>query len=387
MTRWLEGAVVLPDRVLENGLVAVDGAHVVGLWDLADSPRPLEQNARHTTKVEKGYIAPGFIDIHCHGAGGADFMDGDPEAAAVITETHARSGTTGLLATTLTASEADIIRAIRAVKAAPRRGARVLGFHIEGPFINPKMKGAQDERYIRAAELPELDRILAEGEPGDAWHFTMAPEIPGHHDLIRALVKRGAVISAGHTECTAAQLEAAAEAGVSHVTHLYNAMRGLHHREPGTVGAAMTLPGMTVELIADGIHVHPAAMKVAVATRSAGQVLLVTDAMRATGMPDGQYTLGVLEAIVKDGAVRLAADGALAGSILTMAGAVRNMVNLVGVGLPEAVAMASLNPARKHGFDRRKGRVAPGMDADLVLLDQHLQVLETIVEGTTVFSR
>lgn len=386
MTRWLEGAVVLSDRVLPNGLVAVNGSKIVGVWDLEASPRPESQDERQTTKVEKGYIAPGYIDIHCHGGGGADFMDGTPEAVAVITETHARHGTTGMLATTLTAPEEALIRSLRAVKAAPRRGARVLGFHIEGPFINVKVKGAQDERYVRTASVAELDRLLAEGEEEHAWHFTMAPEIPGHLESIRHLHQRGAVISAGHTECTMAQLAGSMEAGVSHVTHLFNAMRGLHHREPGTVGAALTLPGMTVELIADGVHVHPVSMKVAVAARGADGVLLVTDAMMATGMPDGDYKLGELDVFVKDGAARLKLDGNLAGSVLTMATAVRNMVNLVGVSLPQAVAMASLNPARKHGLAHRKGSIAPGKDADILLLDGNLAVVETIVEGKTVWN-
>ncbi|MDF2626666.1 MAG: N-acetylglucosamine-6-phosphate deacetylase [Symbiobacteriaceae bacterium] len=386
-TRWLEGAVVLPDRVVPHGLVALNGTHIIGVWDLEAAPRPEGQDDRNTTKLEKGYIAPGFIDQHVHGGGGADFAEGDPEGVAVITETHARHGTTGLLATTLTLPEDRIIRAIRAAKAAPRRGARVLGFHIEGPFINAKMKGAQDERYVRPASMAEVDRLLAEGEEEHAWHFTIAPEVADNLAAIRYLAQRGAVVSAGHTECTYAQLAQGIEAGVSHVTHLFNAMRGLHHREPGTVGGALTLPGITVELIADGIHVHPASMRVAVNARGADQVLLVTDAMAATGMPEGEYRLGELAVIVKDGAARLVSDGALAGSVLTMDAAVRNMVNLVGVSLPEAVAMASLNVARKQRLDHRKGAIAPGKDADVVLLDQNLRVMETIVEGTTVYSR
>ncbi|HLN60180.1 MAG TPA: N-acetylglucosamine-6-phosphate deacetylase [Symbiobacteriaceae bacterium] len=383
-TRWLEGAVVLPDQVVEHGLVRIDGGKISGVWDLTAGHRPEGQDSRTTTKLESGHIAPGFVDLHVHGGGGADFCDGDPEAVATITATHARYGTTGLLATTLTLPEEAIVKAIRAAKSAPRRGARVLGFHIEGPFINVKMKGAQDERYVRPATPAEIDRIWAEGDAHHKWHITVAPEVPGMTEAIRHLVQKGAVVSAGHTECTYAQLKTAGEAGLSHVTHLYNAMKGLHHREPGTVGGALTLPGFTVELIADGIHVHPASMQVAVAARGADRVMLVTDAMRATGMPDGEYMLGELQAFVKDGAARLA-DGTLAGSVLTMSTAVRNMVNLVGVPLWAAVAMASLNPARKHGLTN-KGAIAEGMDADLVLLDKQLNVIETIVEGETAYT-
>lgn len=382
MVRWLEGAVVLPDRVVEHGLVAVDGGRIAGVWDLNASPRPEGPTESNTTRLETGYISPGFIDIHIHGGGGGDFMDADPEAVAAITEAHGRHGTTGMLCTTLTASEEDIIKAIRAAKAAPRRGARIIGFHVEGPFINIKLKGAQNGEFVRVGTTAEVDRIMAEGRPGDVWHFTIAPDIPGHLDVIRHMAAKGAVVSAGHTEATYDQMAAAAEAGVRHATHLYNAMRGLHHREPGTVGAALTLPNMTVELIADGFHIHPASLKVAVAARGADRVILVSDAMRATGLPDGQYSLGVLPVWVKDGQCRLA-DGTIASSVLTMNKAVKNMVELVGVSLPAAVAMASLNVARLYGLP--KGAVAPGLDADLVLLDTDLNVLETIVGGETVY--
>lgn len=381
MTRWMEGALILADRVMDHGLMRIDGGKIMGVWDLESQTGP-KHDPRETIRIESGYIAPGFIDIHVHGGGGADFMDGDPEAVATITQTHARYGTTGLLATTLTAPEASIIKAVQAVKAAPKRGARVLGFHVEGPFVNAKMKGAQDIRYIRKATAAEIDRWMAAGEPDHRWHVTIAPEIEGHIDAIRHLVQRGAVVSAGHTECTYAQLKEAAAAGLSHVTHLFNAMRGLHHREPGTVGGALSLPGVTAEVIADGIHVHPAVLKVAVQARGVSEMMLITDAMRAAGMPDGEYYLGELKAIVKDGAARLE-DGTLAGSVLTMATAVRNMVKLVGVSLPEAVAMASLNPARKHGL-RLKGSIAAGKDADLVWLDQDLRVRATLVGGELV---
>lgn len=385
MIRWLEGAVILADEVLEHGLVGIAGGRIVSVSDLERDMRPDLCDPKLVERIAAGYIAPGYIDLHVHGGGGADFMDGDPEAVATITATHARYGTTGLLATTLTASEEAIIKAVRAAKAAPKRGARVLGFHVEGPFINTKVKGAQDERFIRNATVAEIDRLMAEGDEGHRWHITVAPELPGMTEVITHLSRQGAVVSAGHTECTFAQLQAARDAGLRHVTHLFNAMRGLHHREPGTVGGALALPGLSVELIADGIHVHPASMQVAVRARGARQVLLVTDAMSAAGLGEGEYRLGDLPVTVKDGAARLA-DGTLAGSVLTMATAVRNMVQLVGVPLHEAVAMASLNPAVRHGISRTKGSICPGADADLLLLDADLNVVQTIVEGEVVWS-
>lgn len=385
MRGWLKGALILPDRVVEAGLLAHEGGKIVGVWDLEREAAP-RFDPRQTEVLEGGYIAPGYIDLHVHGGGGGDFMDADPEAVVAITTAHARYGTTGLLATTLTGPAETILGAIRAVKAAPRRGAAVLGFHVEGPYINVKLKGAQDERYVRPASTAEIDRWLAEGGPDHRWHITIAPEIPGHLEAIRDLAARGFVVSAGHTECTYAQLQAAADAGLSHVTHLFNAMRGLHHREPGTVGGALTLPGLTAELIADGIHVHPASMRVAVAAAGAGRLMLITDAMRAAGLGDGEYLLGELPVTVKDGAARLH-DGTLAGSVLTMERAVQNMVEAVGVDLPTAVAMASLHPARKHGLGARKGSLEAGKDADLLLLDASLNVLSTLVNGEVAHDR
>lgn len=385
MREWFKGALILPDRIATNGLLAQEGGKIVGVWDLERESAP-QPDERRTTVVERGYIAPGYIDLHVHGGGGGDFMDGDPEAVVTITTTHARYGTTGLLATTLTGPEEAIIRAIRAVKAAPKRGAGILGFHVEGPFINGKMKGAQDERYVRPASTAEIDRWMAEGRSDDRWHVTLAPELEGAAAAIRHLASRGAVVSAGHTECTYAQLKEASEAGLQHVTHLFNAMRGLHHREPGTVGGALYLPGVTAEVIADGFHVHPASIAVAVRARGAEQMLLITDAMRAAGLGDGEYLLGELKAFVKNGTARLA-DGTLAGSVLTMEIAVQNMVRLVGLDIPTAVAMASLHPARRHRLDGRKGSLAVGKDADLLLLDADLSVLATMVGGETVYDR
>lgn len=396
MTQWYKGALVLTNRVVPNGLLRTEAGLITGLWDLEAEAAPQPDPANLT---QASFISPGFVDIHVHGGGGGDFMDGDPEAVAAITACHVQHGTTALLATTLTAPEEQILRAIRAVKAAPKRGTRIVGFHIEGPYINEKWRGAQNPEYVRAADLGEVDRWQAEAKSDHAdgcdcgcggdrprWHITLAPEIPGNLAAIRGLVERGFVVSAGHTDCTYAQLQAGMAEGLSHATHLYNAMRGLHHREPGTVGGALTLPGLTIELIADGIHVHPASMRVAVNARGVDSSLLITDAMRAAGMPDGEYYLGELKTFVKNGEARLE-NGSLAGSVLTMGGAVRNMVNLVGLELHQAVQMASLNPARRHGLEAQIGSLAVGKRADLVLLDKDLNIDTTIVGGTIAHTR
>jgi len=378
---WYRGPIILPDRVIPDGLIEVRGQIIEGLW--ADG-LPDHDLAQTTMVPEGGYLSPGFIDLHVHGGGGGDFMDGTMEAAVAITQIHAQHGTTGLFATMMTASEMAIIKGVRAVRAAPRKGAAILGLHFEGPFINKKMKGAQDESYVRQATLTEIDRWLDELGTDYRCHVTLAPEMAGAHEAIQYLLRRGVVVSAGHTDCTYEELQAAVAIGVSHATHLFNAMRPLHHREPGTVGAALTLPGMSVELIADGIHVHPQAMALAISARGLDRVILVTDAMRAAGMPDGEYVMGGQITTVKNGQVRLA-GGALAGSILTMAGAVRNLVQMVGVSLPAAVAMASLNPARLHRLDDLRGSIAPGKLADILVLSRELDVVQTVVAGKLVY--
>lgn len=381
MTIWFKGRLILRERIVEHGLLGVRDGRIVGVWDLESGQAPVPDPA---SLVEGDYISPGYVDLHVHGGGGADFMDCDPEAVTTITNLHARHGTTALLATTLTAPESLILSAIRAVNAAPQTGARVVGFHIEGPFINPKMKGAQDERYIRLPSADEIDRWMAAGSPAHRWHVTLAPELEGALGVIQHAVGRGAVVSAGHTDATYAQMKTAKEAGLSHLTHLFNAMCGLHHREPGTAGAALVLPDMTVELIADGVHLHPAILDLTVRARERSEVILVTDAMRAAGLGDGRYPLGELLATVKNGVARLG-DGALAGSVLTMEAAVRNMVNLVGIPLYHAVAMASVNPARRHGLEREVGSLEPGKRADIAVLDEDLQVRLTMVGGQVCF--
>lgn len=375
---YIRGHLVLPDRIEKNGLLQVEGARITGLWSEAEAP------AVKADVETEGFVCPGFVDIHCHGGGGADFMDGTEEAVRTIAATHARHGTTGLFATTLTGPGEVVEQAVRAARTARTEGARIVGYHIEGPYINGKMKGAQNGAYVRKADQAEIDRWLAAGGREKRWHITIAPEIDGHLEAIRYLNAQGVVVSAGHTEANLAQMEEAVAAGVRHATHLFNAMRGLHHREPGTAGAAMTLPGMTVELIADGVHVHPSSMKIAIAARGAESVVLVTDAMMACGLEPGEYELWELPVVVKDGEARLKADGTLAGSVLTMDQAVANMVKLVGVDLVAAVRMASTNPARLHGL-AGKGALAPGMDADIAILGADLGCQMTLVDGTVVY--
>jgi N-acetylglucosamine-6-phosphate deacetylase len=375
---YLRGNLVLPDRILKNGLLQVEGGRITAVWDEPSAP-PVR--AGYETD---GYICPGFIDLHCHGGGGADFMHGTAEAVETIAYTHGRHGTTGLFCTTLTAPPDAIRQAVRAARGARTEGARILGYHIEGPFISLKMKGAQNGRYVRPADRSEIETWLVDGGREMRWHITIAPEIDGHLEAIAYLKRQGFVVSAGHTDATLAELQAGVAAGVSHCTHLFNAMRPMHHRDPGTAGGCLGLPQLTVELIGDGIHVHPLAMKVAIAAKGADRTALVTDAMEAVDMPEGDYHIWELDVTVRDGSARLKEGGGLAGSLLTMDRGVANLVNLVGLDLPTAVRMASTVPARIHGL-AQKGRLAPGCDADIAVLGPDFVNRLTVVAGQIVY--
>jgi N-acetylglucosamine-6-phosphate deacetylase len=293
---------------------------------------------------------------------------------------HARHGTTAIAATTLSASRADLqtaVEAIRRVAASAPDGAEIVGVHLEGPYINRDRAGAQDLTSIRPSDIHELSALINEA-PRLRWIVTIAPEIEGSRALIEHFRDR-VLFSIGHTAANHATAVAALEWGACHFTHLFNAMTGLHHRDPGVVGAAMTSVNATAELIADGIHVHQAAMRLAV-TAMPHRIALVTDAMRACGLADGTYKLYEHDVTVADGAARLT-DGTLAGSVLTMAGAVKNMVELAGLPLETVLPLATEVPARIAAVSDRKGRIESRYDADLVLLTEKFDVERVWVRG------
>lgn len=322
-------------------------------------------------------IVPGFIDLHVHGGGGADCMEGGA-ALATMARLHARHGTTALLATTMTAPQADIENALRAIDQAARLpqadGARVLGAHLEGPYINPAKLGAQPDAAVRAT-LDELRHYLSLATIRVA---TLAPELDGHLGVIAFLAERGVRVQTGHSLASYEQALAALEHGAGGFTHLYNAMSPLSHRAPGVVGAALA-HAEYAEMIPDLTHVHPGALRVAL--RAIPRLYAVTDGTAACGMPDGDYRLGSQPVHKCLGAVRLA-DGTLAGSTLTMDQALRNLVGL-GLDLAEAVQRLSRYPADYLGLDDR-GRLAPGCFADCVVLDDALTVRACLVEGRAV---
>jgi N-acetylglucosamine-6-phosphate deacetylase len=325
-------------------------------------------------------LTPGFVDVHVHGAAGAEFLDATPDERASILRTHARGGTTGLLATTLTASRETTRAAVDAIAAADAvvGGAQVLGIHLEGPYLSDEFRGAQDPEHLRAPDLEEIDALLA---AGPIRLITLAPELPGATAAIERLVSAGVVVSVGHTGATYAEAMAAFDAGARHATHLFNGMRPLHHREPGVIAAALERDDVTCELICDGHHVDPAAIRLAHRLKGADRSVLITDAMQAAGLGDGDYRIGALPVRVRDGRAELADSGSLAGSTLTMAAAVRIAVQSAGIALADALRMASAAPARVLGLEASKGALAPGFDADLVVLDDSLEVVDTMVAG------
>lgn len=322
-------------------------------------------------------VLPGFIDVHVHGGGGADVMDGDG-AIDTIARTHARHGTTSLLATTMTAPRADIERALADIGRAVRRrstgGARVLGAHLEGPFINPGKLGAQPG-FARVGTIEELGALHA---LAPIRVLTLAPEIAGHLDFIRHLRIAGIIAQIGHSSGSYEEGVAALEAGAGGFTHLFNAMSELHHRKPGMVGAALA-HAEYAEIIPDLLHVHPGAIRAA--RRSIPKLFCVTDSTAGAGMPDGTYHLGSHAVTKCLGGVRLP-DGTLAGSVLTMDQAFRNLVS-IGIPLHDAARHVSTNAAEYLG-ERERGRLRPGAHADIVVMAPDLQLLDTFVEGESI---
>ena len=367
----------IPDALL---LVEDQTIRWIGPRAAAVLPPGAEQfDARGLTAV------PGFVDVHIHGAAGRDAMEGTPQALAALAAHIARHGTTSFVATTVSAGEqqtldslAGLARAIRAQPGIPAPpAAECLGIHLEGPFLSPARRGVHPREQLLAPSPALLARFLAAAD-GCARILTLAPELPGAGETIDAACRAGLVVAVGHTDATFEDTCRAIERGARHAVHVYNAMRPFSHRDTGVIGAVLTDARVTAEVIADGIHVDDPALRILLAAKGPENVILVTDATAATGMPDGNYRLGGIEVTVHGGVCRNQ-EGKLAGSTLTLDRAVRKIVAL-GVPLATAVRMATANPAQRVGAER-KGRLAPGADADIVLLDAALQVAAVFPRG------
>lgn len=377
--------IVTPGGVLEGGALLADAGRIAEIGPAVSVPPGAE-----VCDAEGLTLLPGFLDLHIHGGGGADVMDASPDALETICRTHARHGTTGLLATTMTQEGGCIDRALAAARAAREagagfcpHGARILGVHLEGPYLCPARAGAQPTQWIRAFEENEFAGWL-ETAGGAIKLLTCAPEQPGGEALIAAARAAGSVVSLGHTDADTAQTRAAIAAGVTHVTHLFNQMRPLHHREPGPVGVALADARVrAVELIADGQHVAPDVVGLAVRAKGIDGVVLITDAMAGAGAGDGFYHLGGNPVTVAGGRATLA-DGTLAGSVLTMDRAAANVRAWLDLDWPAVARLTATNAADAMGWSG-KGRLTVGADADFVLVDDDLNVHATFVAGRCVF--
>jgi N-acetylglucosamine-6-phosphate deacetylase len=379
----LSGTIITPFQMLKDKTICIEEGKISSI---KDRKHIINHVDAEVIDAADGFIVPGFIDIHMHGGGGSDVMDGSYEALKQIAKTNLRSGTTSFLPTTMTMDKEKIIASLKSVREAHEKGtgaAEILGVNLEGPYINPLKKGAQKEEDIRSPSIEEF--IELNKASGNLIRIvTIAPEISGAVNFIRWLSEHNIIASAGHSNATYEEVQEGIKAGLTHVTHIFNAMRRFDHREPGTAGAALSSPELIVEMIADGIHLHPVTMKIIVKIKEPEKIILITDAMAATGEPDGIYSLGGQEVVVANDEARLK-NGTLAGSILTLDKAVRNMVDIVGISLIEAIRMVTVNPAKCLGVENRKGSLEPGKDADIVILDENLRVTTTLVRGKIVY--
>lgn len=362
--------------VIEDGRIAAVGARA----SLVAPAGAKEISARDAS------ILPGFVDVHVHGAGGHDVMSSTEEALTTIASTVARRGTTSIVATTVTAPPDETRRCLEGisryilspVNRSTNVAAEIIGIHLEGPFISPTRRGVHPAGAISNPSPTLLDRYL-EAAAGTVKILTLAPEIPGALELIERGYAKGLVVALGHTDATYEQAHTAIFRGAHHAVHVFNAMRPFSHRETGVLGAVLTDPSVTAEVIADGVHVDDPAIRLLLAAKGTDLVLLVSDGTAATGMRDGSYRLGTFDVTVTDGICRNR-EGKLAGSTLTLDRAVQHMVRL-GVPLIEAIRMATYNPARRIGMEARKGVLTAGADADLVLLTPELKIANVFIRG------
>lgn len=364
---------------IENGSILIENGKIKEI-------NPIICSDENILDANGLYVSPGFIDVHIHGAGGFDTMDGTVEAINAIAKTIVKHGTTSFTPTTMTVSIEAInksMKAIKQLKEEGTEGANVLGAHLEGPFVSPQAIGAQNPNYLLAPSISNYNEMVKDCEDAVV-SITLAPEIDGAKELIDYLSKKGIVCSIGHTKATYEEAMEAIECGACHSTHLYNAMTPLNHRAPGVVGAIFD-SDITTETISDGIHISYPSLRIAYKQKTTDKVLLVSDAMMACCMPDGDYSLGGQDVIVHNGAARLK-NGSLAGSILTLDKAVKNVYKNSTLPLHEIVKMASYNAAKHCKVQDHKGQIKEGYDADLILFDDDINIQKVFVAGKEVYS-
>jgi len=383
-TTLMNARLLTPDEEIVDGAVVIEDRNILYAGHVDGAPG--EKGSVHD--VQERCITPGFIDIHVHGAEGSSFIAF--EADADVLESYscyaAARGVTGFLTSVAFADHAGYMRACKAYPSLFEKGvsgAEPLGIHLEGPFLSLEKKATFPAHWLRKPSTDEMAEML---EAADGWikQMTLAPELPGAEEVARQCVEAGVVVALGHSNASYETAAKALAGRWTNITHMYNAMSGLHHREPGVVGAVLHSHDCYAELIPDGVHVHPAAMRLMVERLGTDRVILITDATMVAGLPEGEHDVGDVHIIVRDGVARIPA-GNLAGSTIEMNRCVANACSLLGASMQEAVRMASTNPARMLGLDQRLGRLEEGMDASLVVLEENADVALTMVNGAIVY--
>jgi len=391
---WLlvRARVVTPEGVLSPGWIRVTGNRIDAIGP--GLPPPGQDPGLDVVDLPGQWLLPGFVDVHVHGGGGASFTEGTSDDARNAAEFHRRHGSTTLLASLVTAPLAEL-EARAALLAGLADEGVIAGLHLEGPFLSPARRGAQDPRHMLAPDLAAFERLHAAAR-GHLRVLTLAPELPGAIRMVRAAARAGVTVAIGHTDATAEVTAAAIDAGATHATHLFNGMRPPHHREPGAVGALLDRDEVSCEVIADGVHLHDMTIRLAARAAGPGRLVLITDATAAAGLPDGSYRLGSMQVNVAGGVARLAGQpgppgvtaqpgdagqaGPIAGSTATMASVVRH-ARAAGLPVTEVAAAASTTPARVLGIGDRTGALRPGLTADLVVCDDDFRLRAVMRRG------
>jgi len=383
------GKIITPYKINLNGSILINNDKIIEVSEGSiDAPNALQIDAHGK------YIAPGFIDIHVHGGGGYDFMDATETAFLKAAELHVKYGTTSLTPTTLSSSKEELLQVLSLYESANSKntkGARFAGLHLEGPYISMNQRGAQDARFIRNPEPGEYKDILSRNSSVKRW--SAAPELKGAIEFGKYLQSKGILPAIAHTDAIYEEVLHAVNAGYKHVTHLYSAMSGVTRRNAmryaGVIESAFLLDELTVEIIADGVHLPPPLLKLVYKIKGADKIALITDAMRAAGMPEGESILGSvqngLKVIIEDDVAKLPDRSSFAGSVATADRLVRNMITLAEVPLCDAVKMMTLTPATIMAIENNKGALAAGKDADLVIFDENIMVLATMVMGKWLY--
>lgn len=384
MLALVGGKIVTPFRVVNNGAIVIEDGMISQIGKASEIRI---QEHYEVIDVSQKILTPGFVDLLVHGGGGAGFADENHNSIKTASEYFLRNGSTTILASLFAKPEQqlldDLHRMAKYIKANP--STNIYGIHMEGPFLNPGLKGAMNEDYLWEPTVEGWEKLWKASE-GLIKIMTIAPELTGASDVMRAAAKRGVVLSIGHSMATYAEIEVAIDNGAAHVTHIFNAMRPFHHRDPGVILGSLLKNELKIELIADKYHVHPAVMELLLKLKGASGIILITDSIRAGGMHEGEYEFADQKVFMKDNKAYLQ-DGTLAGSTLTLNIAIRNLVESANTKLTDAVRMASLNGAKVLNIEHHKGILAVGKDADIAVLNERFEVEMTILNGKVVHKK